>query len=632
MNNNLLDKKASNECLCSIIEIIKNVGLTDLSKEFGLLKTTLNASDKGNYAIFLGAGASLGSGGKSGYQIALKFAKNLYGKDIDINKTKDAKLLKNWFKTTFGVELSYTSAMETIGTKPEMKDVMAKALKGMEPSIGYKSLAKLITENYFQIIFTTNFDWMIENALIEKGLKERVDFSVNIVGEKTVDAIIDSLQAPSPQIKIVKLHGDIGYASSMKCTSKETEKLPEKIENIFEVFLKKKGFIFVGYGGWDEGILKILDKHSKNKGPILHRKRAPAERSVWWVSPQGLNREHENINILLSFLRARGSKDNVIQDVEKGSQEIPFGDFDTFFVILCEELLGGCIRPIILSSKEILTEISNAIETKNYSYLSKYLDLLESKEGDSLLAEEEFRLHVFENFEGLLDKFRETDVKICFNLLSLLLNRWDYFYKYLDELPPHLAVRRTGKVLVVATYVLKNKGLQDDKEDFMSLLTLVSNLLRPCTKNMASLDRGARDEVRRALEYCDRKMKEALNLLKYRIECGIMNSKKYMDIVEYKNSEFRQILEIFLYVILMRIPQLVFYYEDKKKAFDGTVGIFLDLPDVLGLVREQYSTTNCLAEERSICLDVTSLIDSLQKNINELERWVSYRWGNDEHG
>lgn len=586
-------------------------------------------SSKGEYAIFLGAGASLGSGGKSGDQIALKFAKELRGKpDIGINNPKDAKLLKDWFKTTFGLELSYTSAMETLGTKPEMKDLMAKELKGMKTSIGYKSLAKLITENYFQIIFTTNFDRMIEDALIEKGLVEQRDFSVVIVGVNEVEAIRETLQAHSPQIKIVKLQGDLNNPLSMRCTSEETEKLPEEIEDIFEEFLKKKGFIFVGYKGRDKAILGILEKYTKLRGPVLRLKRPPAERSVWWVSPRGLSLEHEYIDILRSFLRTRGSIDNVIQDAEKDSQVIPFGDFDTFFVILYEELLGGCIRPMILSSDEILTDISNAIKTKNYSYLSRYIELLESEEGNKLFAEAEFTHRVFENFKKLIDEYEEIELGILFNVLYLLQNRWNNLRIYFDKLPPYKAVDKTGKILEAATYVLKNIDYRDDKEKLMSILVMVSELLRFCS-NKISIDRGTRDTLRRPLEYCDGTLKEILNLFKDRI----VNNKKSTYIEEYKNSEFRQILEIFQYVILTPIiPQLVFYYDDEEQALNGTVGIFLDLQEVLSSVREQYNTNDIFSEGKSIALDVVSLINSLQRNINSIKRLISYKWGSDAHG
>ncbi|MCK4252409.1 SIR2 family protein [candidate division WOR-3 bacterium] len=629
MDNNLLDKKASNDYFCSILEIIKNVGLTDLSPGFGLLLTKLKASDKGEYAIFLGAGASLGSGGKSGDQIALKFAKELRGKtDIDINNPKDAKLLKNWFKTTFRVELSYTSAMEAIGTKPEMKDVMAKELKGMKLSIGYKSLAKLITENYFQIIFTTNFDQMIEDALSDNGLKERKDFSVNIVGVHEVEAIREKLDSHSPRIKIVKLHGDIGYALRMKCTREETEKLPEGIKNIFEEFLKKKGFIFVGYRGWDTGILGILENRTRGGWQILRRKQAPAERSVWWVSPRGLSAEHEDIDIIQSFLRRRGSQDNVIQNAKKDSQVIPLGDFDTFFVILSEKLLGGCIQPIKLSSDEILTEISNAIKTKNYSYLYRYIEFLESEEGNELFTEAEFTQRVFEIFKKLIEEFEEFELGLLFNVLSLLDNSWDNLQKYFDKLPRHKAINKTGKILEAATYALKNMGSMDDKEKFMNIFILVSKLLRFCN-DKASAGNGSRNNLQWSLEYCDGSFKDILNLAKD----GIINSEKCTAIEEYKNSKFRKFLELIQYIILLPIiPQFVFFYEDKEQAFKGTAGIFSELQEVLNSVRAQYSINNTFSEGKSIAMDVISQINSLQRNISGIQKLILYKWGGDLHG
>lgn len=629
MNNNLLDKKAINDYFCNLLELIKNVELTDLSKEFGLLLTKLNMCDKGEYAIFLGAGASLGSGGKLGDQIALKFAKELRGKaDTDINKTKDAENLKKWFRTTWDAKLSFTSAMETIGTKAEMKDFLAKELKDMEPSIGYKCLAKLITENYFQIIFTTNFDRMIEDALIEKGLVEREDFSVNIVGVTEVAAIRENLDSHSPRIKILKLHGDIGSASSMKCTSKETEELPEEIENIFDGFLKKKGFIFVGYGGLDEGILGILEKQTKDSRSILRRKQAPAERSVWWVSPQGLSTEHEYIDVIKSFLRRRGSQDNVIQNAKRNSHLIPLGAFDTFFVILSEKLLGGFIQPIKLSSDEILTEISKAIKTKNCSYLYRYIEFLESEEGNELFLDAEFTQRVFEIFKKLIEEFEEFELGLLFNVLSLLDKRWDNIQKYFDKLPYRKAIGKTSKILEAATYALKNKESMDDREKFKNILILVSTLLRFCNDKTIA-DNDTQNNLQDSLEYCDASFKEILNLAKD----GIMNSEKCTSIEEYKNSEFKLFLETIQYIIsLPIIPQFVFFYEDKEQAFRGTVGIFSKLQEILNLVRARYSINNTFSDGKSIAMDVVSQIKSLQRNISSIQKSISYKWGGDLHG
>ena len=53
----------------------------------------------------------------------------------------------------------------------------------MSPSSGYKTLAKLIEEGYFRLILTTNFDFMLEEALKKRKLVLNKDYFICIVGE-----------------------------------------------------------------------------------------------------------------------------------------------------------------------------------------------------------------------------------------------------------------------------------------------------------------------------------------------------------------------------------------------------------------------------------------------------------------
>ena len=122
---------------------------------------------KGKYTLFLGAGASISSGGKTSQEIVDAIVKE-YGLD-----TSDCwKSFFNFLKKT---------------GENERFDVLSKYFKDMEPSSGYKILARLIEEGYFKLIFTTNFDFMLEEALTRRGLVPQKNYFVCIVGKEKED-------------------------------------------------------------------------------------------------------------------------------------------------------------------------------------------------------------------------------------------------------------------------------------------------------------------------------------------------------------------------------------------------------------------------------------------------------------
>ncbi len=97
---------------------------------------------KGKYTLFLGAGASISSGGKTSQEIVDDIVKN-YGLD------------------TRGCWKSFYDFLKRRGEN-ERFDVLSKYFEDMGPSSGYKILATLIEEGYFKLVLTTNFDFMFQ--------------------------------------------------------------------------------------------------------------------------------------------------------------------------------------------------------------------------------------------------------------------------------------------------------------------------------------------------------------------------------------------------------------------------------------------------------------------------------------
>jgi hypothetical protein len=138
------------------------------------------------------------------------------------------------------------------------------------PSIGYAYLIKLIESRYFNTVFTTNFDDLLNESFYLFSNKRPLLCSH--------DSAISSITVTSKRPKIIKLHGDYLF-DDIKSTLRETESLEENIKNKFVEFAKDYGLIVVGYAGNDRSIVDILTYLLKNEEYFKH--------GIYWCLKEG---------------------------------------------------------------------------------------------------------------------------------------------------------------------------------------------------------------------------------------------------------------------------------------------------------------------------------------------------------
>lgn len=122
-------------------------------------------------------------------------------------------------------------------------------VSGKTPSIGYAYLVKLIEQGFFNTVFTTNFDDLLNEAFYR--------FSKNRPIVCAHDSSISGISVTSTRPKIIKLHGDYLF-DDIKTTLRETESLEMNMKMKFQEFAKDFGLIVVGYSGNDRSIMDIL--------------------------------------------------------------------------------------------------------------------------------------------------------------------------------------------------------------------------------------------------------------------------------------------------------------------------------------------------------------------------------------
>ena len=118
------------------------------------------------------------------------------------------------------------------------------------PSWSYLYLANIIYEGHFNVVFTTNFDDLINGALT-------IYLGYNAV-VCAADSEVASINISTERAKIIKLHGDYLF-KRLRNTAEELEQLDPNMESKFEEFARQCGLVVVGYAGRDRSVMRVLE-------------------------------------------------------------------------------------------------------------------------------------------------------------------------------------------------------------------------------------------------------------------------------------------------------------------------------------------------------------------------------------
>jgi len=214
------------------------------------------AEIKGSRIVFfLGAGCSVSAGIPDASRLATKWARQ--HKELREGGLSNQEMFDDWVAAKYP-DFSVNPAKyyeQTMGallrSDTERQNEIMKIVSNKLPGFGYFVLASLMTQekfgDVFGIILTTNFDDLIADALYLYANQN----PITIFHESLVAYPISSSAVPL----IIKLHGD---AHSPKNLKKETSDLGEQFRSKLTEILEGSFLVFCGYGGNDEGILKIL--------------------------------------------------------------------------------------------------------------------------------------------------------------------------------------------------------------------------------------------------------------------------------------------------------------------------------------------------------------------------------------
>lgn len=222
-----------------------------------------------NLMWFLGAGCSVSSGAPSAADIIWDCKSRIYCSEngvarsrvADISSPQIQKIIEEYLLSKGIVPQpdddgdEYTYYFEkAMASKSDRQSYIRDLISTTVPSYGHFILASLSKISKAPIIWTTNFDKLIESAV------HQVNGNVNnlVVAdlgepEKAIHAL-DNKTFPL----LVKLHGDF-HSERLKNTQLELQKQDEKMRSALSKASAGYGLCVVGYSGRDKSIIETLE-------------------------------------------------------------------------------------------------------------------------------------------------------------------------------------------------------------------------------------------------------------------------------------------------------------------------------------------------------------------------------------
>lgn len=144
-------------------------------------------------------------------------------------------------------------------TADERYRLLARFLQSRKPADvtpGYRALAALCAEAYFDLILTTNLDPLFDDALAAAQLW-RKDYLLIVNGVIRPERLDLLLKGQSPRVKVVKLHGDL-FHRFMAWTPAEMDAFINDVAARVTPALQGRDFLVVGHSLRDARLRQLV--------------------------------------------------------------------------------------------------------------------------------------------------------------------------------------------------------------------------------------------------------------------------------------------------------------------------------------------------------------------------------------
>lgn len=309
------------------------------------------AMTSGQFAWFLGAGASASAGIPTAFDMILDFKARLFcdaigvpRREIDPSDPVWQERIESFLDGKHGFPPNghpdeYGVAFEkAFPTEAERRRYIDDAVRRGQSSFGHRVLAALIASRQAPCLFTTNFDPLIERAAVVADellpVEDRVHMAVAALD--SADRARRCLQESDWPL-LVKLHGDY-QSEELKNTGPELQAQDASLRQVLIGGCNRFGLIVVGYSGRDASVMDAL-------GEAL-RGATPFPGGIRWVIRPG----REILPAVIDFLTEAVQAGVDAKLVESEAFDELAGDFDrhaSFPVELAAHVRDARPSPIV---------------------------------------------------------------------------------------------------------------------------------------------------------------------------------------------------------------------------------------------------------------------------------------------
>ena len=198
------------------------------------------------FCFVLGAGASISSGIQSGQELV-----DIWDDKLRIRNESSYLKWRSEYGITDDNKYSFYSQYYEHFFKRQPKDgynFLEKLMENAVPSAGYVILSYLLSQTKNNVVITTNFDHLTEDAV-----NYYTQTMPMIIGHESLSHYISkSLNRPT----IVKIHRDLLFDPAN--TVKEVNKLHDNWKKALHTILSEYHPIFIGYAGNDNSLMDYL--------------------------------------------------------------------------------------------------------------------------------------------------------------------------------------------------------------------------------------------------------------------------------------------------------------------------------------------------------------------------------------
>ena len=198
------------------------------------------------FCFVLGAGASRSSGIKSGQELVAIWDEELSERNPEAHQAWKEKL---------GVTVENRSSFYSQFYEKRFSrcprdgyNYLEKLMEHAKPSAGYVMLSYLLTKPSHNVVITTNFDHLIEDAV--NYYAQTIPM---VIGH---EALTHYITSPITRPTIVKIHRDLLFDPKNKVS--EVDSLHENWKGALDVIFTHYHPVFIGYAGNDNSLMDFL--------------------------------------------------------------------------------------------------------------------------------------------------------------------------------------------------------------------------------------------------------------------------------------------------------------------------------------------------------------------------------------